>query len=229
MAVAGAVVGTDHVLVRRNLQDHAVAGVGEGFALAVVADGCGEGEGSEVGARVSAITAARAAHLALALGGPLDDVVGAVGEAVLATLAAVCRAVAGEDRAARSAFAREHLAATLWVALARGDESLLFGWGDGVLRVDDEVVVVDRGGRPEYLIAAVGAAAVPPVTERVSITGARRVAVATDGWVEADLRAVPVGLSDAGLVRWMRRRQREGAFRDDAATAELAWMDGASS
>ncbi len=224
-----ALLGGDHAVLGRNLQDHAVGAIDGNSAVAVVADGCGEGEGSEVGARITAVTAAHAARQALSASAPLEAVVEAVGEAVLRALAALCRAVAGEDRVGRAAFAREHLAATLWVAVARGDEALLFGWGDGVLRVDDRVVVIDQRGRPDYLVAAVGAASMPPVTEQVSVAGARRVAVATDGWVEADLRALPSALPQASLVRWMRRRQRDGAFRDDAAIAELAWPEPVSS
>ena len=82
-------------------------------------------------------------------------------------------------------------------------------------------MVVDRDGRPDYLVSALGAAP-PAPTEALHARGARRLAVATDGWSEADLRALPDGVGGHALLRWMRRRQRDGAFRDDAAIAEIA-------
>lgn len=201
-----------------------VDGPGRGIAVAAVADGCGEGEASELGARLSAIAATRAAAEALRGETTLEGIVSVVAQSVLVALEAVCRAAAGDDRRARASFAREHLAATLWLAIARDDGSIVFGWGDGVLAIDDRVVVVDREGRPDYLVSALGGAP-PAPTEILHASGARRLAVATDGWSEDDLRALPRGIGGHALLRWMRRRQREGAFRDDAAIAEVALED----
>lgn len=221
MAMAARLMGRDHAVLGRNLQDHAVATSAVDHAVAAVSDGCGEGEGSEVGARIASLVGCRAAEAALGAGASMDALVHAVGQAVLAALEAVVDVVAGDDPAARARFADEHLAVTLWIAATRGPEGIVFGWGDGVLRVDDRVVVVDQGGRPAYLLGAVGTGTVPEPSRIVMAPDAAVVAVATDGWREDDLREVPLGAPSSGLLRWMRLRQRNGAFRDDGAVAAL--------
>lgn len=221
-AAATCILGRDHAVLGRNLQDHAVVQLeGPARAVAVVSDGCGEGEGSELGARIGALVGGRSAMAALAAGAPMDDLARAVGAAVLAALAAVTDAVAGSDRATRAAFVAEHLAATLWIAAARGREAVVFGWGDGVVRRDGRVVVIDQGGRPDYLVRALASGDVPAPSALLAAPDADLLAVATDGWGEDDLRALPAGASSLALGRWMRLRQRDGAFRDDAAVAVL--------
>ena len=96
-----------------------------------------------------------------------------------------------------------------------------FGWGDGVVRRDERVVVIDQGGRPDYLVRALASGDVPAPSERWLARDVELLAVATDGWREEDLRALPADASSLALLRWMRCRQRDGAFLDDAAVAVL--------
>lgn len=228
---AVSLLGRDHALVGRNLQDHAVAWSGTGptgsLAALAVSDGCGEGEGSEVGARITALVACRAARVALESDEPLGSCVRIVGGEVLVALATVCAAVGGPSATDRFRFAAEHLAATLWMVVARGSAVVVFGWGDGLVRIGDRVLSVDEGGRPSYLLRALGAGGavpttVPQPTGRLDARLDAMVAVATDGWDEASLLALANSGGDAALLRWMRLRQRgRDCFRDDAAVARL--------
>ncbi len=214
-------LGRDHALLGRNRQDHAVAVAGPGFGVAVVADGCGEGEGSEVGARVSAIVASRVAAGLLSAGAPLSVLAERVGGAVLTALHDVAHAAAGDDERAVESFACEHLAATLWIAAAREDRAVVFGWGYGLLLLGDRVEVVDEAGHPRYLVRSFGATSSPAPSAHIEVEAGIDLAVATDGWDEASLREAPLRGTSPALLRWMRLRQRQGAFADDAAVSAV--------
>jgi hypothetical protein len=218
-AAAAALMGRDHLLLQRNRQDHALAVVRSRVAVAVVSDGCGEGEGSEVGARISALVAERAAVGHLLSGAPLRDAATVLAAAVLTALAAVAEAAAGTDASARARFAAEHLAATLWVALLRGAEGTVFGWGDGRLRLGDRIVAIDQDA-PSYLVRSLGRS-IPAPTHVETLDPDAAVALATDGFDEASLAALPARASAPALLRFMRLQQRGGAFADDAAVAAL--------
>ena len=88
------------------------------------------------------------------------------------------------------------------------------------MRIDERVVTLDEGGRPSYLATDLWQDAVPPCSFTARTDGARLVAVATDGFDEASLAAVPAARS-AALLRWMRVRARSFAFTDDAAIGLL--------
>lgn len=215
---AATVIGRDHALLGRNGQDHALARVVGTCGVAIVCDGCGQARGSEVGARVTAVVAARAASSALAAGAPCAAIVGVVGREVKRALRSVAATTAGDDAAA---FATEHLAATLLVAVTRGDEALIFAWGDGLFRVDGRVVAIDEGGRPRYLAGDLSSDDPPTCSHLELVRGAQCIAAATDGFDARTLEEVPVARS-AALLRWMRVRARTGAFADDGAVALLS-------
>jgi hypothetical protein len=220
-SAAATLIGRDHTLVGRNGQDHAVARAAGDWGVAVVSDGCGEARGSEIGARATAIVAARVAAAALGAGASFDEIVDRVAREVKRALRAVAGSVAGDDA---SAFATEHLAATLLATVARGDEALVFAWGDGLFRVDQRVVAIDEGGRPRYLGADLFSDDVPACSHREQVAGARCVAVGTDGFDARTLEELPITRSSA-LLRWMRVRARMGAFADDGAVAVLSLAD----
>lgn len=217
LAACASLIGRDHVLLGRNGQDHAVARAGGDWALGAVSDGCGAARGSELGARVSAIVAAREATAALGRGTTLEAVARDVEREVKRVLRAVAREVAGEDAAL---FAAVHLTATLLVAVVRRDEALVFGWGDGLVRIDGRVAVIDEGGRPRYLASDLGSERPAPYSVIERADGARSLAVATDGFDEHVLAELPFAGS-AALLRWMRIRARSGAFADDGAVASI--------
>jgi len=167
---------------------------------------------------VSAIVAARVAASALAAGAPMESIVARVGGEVMRALRGVAVEVAAEEAAA---FASCHLVATLLVALARGDEAMVFGWGDGLFRIDARVVAIDEAGRPRYLGADLFREGVPACSFAERDDHARHVAVATDGFDDRVLGDLPCASSTA-LLRWMRVRGRGGAFADDGAVGLVA-------
>lgn len=214
-AASASVLGRDHAVLRRNRQDAALSGtLGGRAAYGVVADGCGQGAGSEVGAQLSACVAAAAIERELGLGVALAGIDARVVAAVVSALADAAQHVAG--RAAREAFVRERLMATVVAFVVRDEEAVVFASGDGALLVDDELIELDHDNRPGYPAYELFGRRVDVFTRRW--LGPRRIAVATDGVDAATLRRV-AGLSGHRLSRELVLAQRGGGLADDASVA----------
>ncbi|MCC7110485.1 MAG: protein phosphatase 2C domain-containing protein [Deltaproteobacteria bacterium] len=145
----GGVAGRAHRLGRRGSQD-ACASVRCGDVVAAaVADGCSAGAHSAVGAGVGARIAAAAAARRAAAGTTWDSLPAQVLAELIAALAQLARAACVDDEDA-AAFVAEGLLATMQVAVLRGDEACVFGVGDGVVLVDERLIVIEQGDAPDY-------------------------------------------------------------------------------
>lgn len=150
--VAAAVSGRSHQRARRGSQDAfcvRTARGGRGFAVAVVCDGCSAGDASEVGAGLGARFVAADVARRVAGGASLDDeFAAAVIASLVEEIGRVARACAVDDVEAVIASC---LLFTTQVAVVTDDEFVVFGVGDGVVRVDGHDVFVKENddGAPD--------------------------------------------------------------------------------
>jgi hypothetical protein len=133
----GTVVGRDHVLSGRNNQDAFCWSSDGGTAVAVVADGCGSGRYSEVGAQVGARLLAEAlrARAACFDDEPAAVVLARVRLDVLARLRTLAAAMGGR----LSAVVSDYFLFTTLGFVATPAATVVFGIGDGVVAVNGAV------------------------------------------------------------------------------------------
>jgi hypothetical protein len=217
---SGSVLGTAHAVLRKNRQDAARSGSFAGSAFGVVSDGCGQGRGSELGALLTVGVVASSLARDLAADVPLD----ALPSRALAALVSALGDVAA--RIGDAAFASDHLLATVVAFAARADDAIVFAAGDGVVSIDGEVRVIEQDNRPAYPAYELGGRRVPLAVAQVS--GARRIAVATDGFDRAAMVALIELPLRPDMSRHLFRLQHAGAFEDDGAIAIGARIEGAS-
>ncbi|MBI1945764.1 MAG: protein phosphatase 2C domain-containing protein [Deltaproteobacteria bacterium] len=200
---AGGVAGRAHRRAGGGSQD-AFAWVTAGrVTAAAVADGCSAGAGSALGAGVGARLGAAHAARRAAAGEELAELPRSVVADVVAELARLARACALDDDGA-SRLVADALLATLHVCVVRGGEWCAFGVGDGVVLVDDELVVLDEGDAPDYPAYALFPS-LPAPRVRVHHCGAvrRGIVLGTDGCKELLARqheTLPNGTAVGGLA-----------------------------
>ena len=228
---AASLVGREHVRRNRNNQD-AVAIETKGDRLvAVVADGCGEGSRSEVGAALGARFLAgwllRSDHASSAAWTE------AAADALTEYLRGVARGSWGPER--ERAFVAEHLLFTFLAAVVTPERWLVFGSGDGVVRANESTRAIDSGpdNAPEYLAYRLVGRAVRPVVHAEGATEAlRQLVIGTDG-------VAPLLDGDDAIARLTRDvlasgnptllqrgfvvlRDRERRIQDDATAVVIA-------
>jgi hypothetical protein len=202
------VIGRTHAALRRNRQDALASGKGEWGAFGVVSDGCGSGLGSELGALLTAATAASFIQKKLEEGDAPDVALRSAWDGVIAALRGV-RAMAVRTADEASAFEHGHLLATLLAFAVTPTRAAVIVAGDGFVRVDGDALFTELADAPAY--PAFGGA---PILH--AFDAPRSIAIATDGFDDASLQAISA-IGAADLTRHMFVRQRAGAFVDDAA------------
>ena len=148
---AGAsVTGRDHVLLGRNNQD-AVASWRDSIGIvAVVADGCGSGRSSEIGAGLGARLVMEALRSALPSFDrqPTEAVLADVRRFVLCHLRRLATGLGG----AESGAVAESLLFTVLSVAVTAETSVIFGLGDGVFSVNGRTTVLTSDDNaPAYL------------------------------------------------------------------------------
>lgn len=186
-AAAGSVPGRAHVIAGRPSQDAFVLRADPAAIVAVVADGCGGAERSEIGAWIGAH--ALAAEVGRAIGGELDDPAFWEGaqSSVLATLRSTAAAMGGDLRE----IVRQFFLFTVVGAVVAGDRAAVFSMGDGVVALNGEVSCLGPfpGNAPPYLGHALlgegqGAGARLVVHRTLPAREVESIVVATDGAAE---------------------------------------------
>lgn len=158
---SASIIGSHHRNVNKNNQDAAVVIEKNEIAVGVVADGCGSGAHSEIGARLGALFAANflvekvnAETPLLAKGGEtsFESVLEQLRVALLAYLEKIC--VAPNEK---KEFVFSHLLFTLVgfvitpACAGRPERVYVFRAGDGVVIVNGEKIVFDENNMPRYL------------------------------------------------------------------------------
>lgn len=202
-------LGRTHAALRRNCQDALTSGQGEWGAFGVVSDGCGSAAHSEVGATLTAAVAGNVLRASLRRGARPTEAIRAAHASVVECLQRLAISCATSIWEA-DAFNREHLLSTLVAFAMTAEETAIAMIGDGIVRVDDAEVARKHDDAPGYVSMGGGGEVFR------TITGARVVAIATDGFDPASFAEVGA-IQTPDLTRHMRVRQRDGAFADDAS------------
>lgn len=212
------VLGLGHQLRGTNAQDAFALGEAPGV-VAVVCDGCGSTPRAEVGAALLANVVRRAALDGLGARVPAADVAAGLGFAATEALAVITRAVAGDRSGeAADAFVRDHLLATVIAIVDDGATLAIAAWGDGLVAIDDEVIVLGGGDAPTYLAYSLLDGSVAPDATwswHGPSAAVQRAAIATDG-VGADWIGGAFGHRGRGLARWLNVQARTRRLIDDA-------------
>lgn len=155
---SGSIVGTDHrqMFVWKNNQDALAIRCEGDIIVAVVADGCGEGAYSELGARLAAhLTAHRLMQLAHS--GALEEGLGNAEdtfERLRASLILSLLPLAEEMRCdSRTEAVTNHFLFTLLAFVITPSMTYVVGIGDGVYAINGEVSCIGpfEGNEPPYL------------------------------------------------------------------------------
>src|SRR5687768_7696600 len=146
----GSVAGRDHVLLGRNNQDAFCWSATEHGVVAVVADGCGSGRLSEVGAQIGARLAAESLRALLPR---LDDgEPRLVLERVRLDVLAQLRVLAGAMGGSLSGTVSEYFLFTILGFAFTARRTIVFGIGDGCLAVNGERrLLTATDNAPAYL------------------------------------------------------------------------------
>lgn len=202
------VIGSGHRRQGRGGQD-AWAGLalkGTPGSVVAVADGCSAGKANEIGAGVGARAAVVATARRIARGVGLEDLPEVVIADVVEEVGRLARALALDvDEATRSI--EESLLFTLHVGVVLEGRCVAFGVGDGVVCVDERVIVVDQGAAPDYpAYALFSGLAAPRLLTHYAGPAPRALALCTDGARELAARAHEVvgdGMPVGGVARLM--------------------------
>lgn len=179
----GSVTGRTHALAGRCNQDAYALHAEEDRVAAVVADGCGSGAHSEVGAQLGARIAAAALSRRLAEGARPEDpgLWGGLRDEVIAALLPAARAAG--DRL--SVTVGEMMLFTLVGIAISGAGGVVFAAGDGIAAVDGEIHRIGPfpGDAPPYLGYGLCDAGAPglSVIRAFAAEEARVILAGTDG------------------------------------------------
>jgi hypothetical protein len=227
---AGSVSGRTHALSGRPNQDALVVRASASSLVAVVADGCGSAEHSEVGAWIGASTLA--AELGRATSPELDDTGfwDRVQSSTLSALRNTATSMGGnlEDTV------RRFFLFTVVGAVIAGDRAAVFSLGDGLIAVNGQVTHLGPfpGNAPPYVGYALFDDHRTPdsrlvIHHRIPAGDIESILVATDGateWNEAANRPLPGTHETTGPLSQLWQDDR---FFDhpDALRRKLARMN----
>lgn len=229
------VVGRDHLFSRRNNQDAYAQAVfkyefGE-YAVGVVADGCGQGRSSEVGARLGVKFILSEIARLFKSGLSNKDIPKTLFPKIIGFLEGVIEPYKFESEE-KAAFIMDHLLFTINGFISGPDETVVFSYGDGLVILNQDIDLRDQRGQPDYiayhLVSSAFGLSLPTTFDLYTIETQRlqKLAIATDGWVpELDLILEgsiwnfqhPIGLQRKMNV-WSEREKR---FKDDATIITL--------
>lgn len=248
-AAAASVIGKMHRRRGRGGQDGHSTATGDGWAVAVVADGVSASTGSEIGARLAARWVAAAAARELSAGkdvATLADISRWI-DALTHRLAALAGDLSWPGESTVYAIA-DYFLFTLQVAVVDRERYCVAGVGDGLVGVDGRYVVLEPNASagptcPMYARVSSDDLSGPiDTTVRLHIEGARgdfsRLVVATDGCLDFVERDAHGTAPLDALVRdpdaiWRPARlqaqlehlcARNGWPQDDASVAVIGVM-----
>jgi hypothetical protein len=230
---AGSVPGRTHALSGRPNQDAVVVRQSSASIVAVVADGCGSAERSEVGAWLGAHTLA--SELGRATGPLLDDA--SFWESVESRTLAALRSTAAAMGGDLESVVRSFFLFTLVGAVIAGDRAAVFSLGDGLVAINGQVTHLGPfpDNAPPYLgYALFDERRAPQLRLVIHRTMPARdiesILVASDGaaeWSGAAERALPGTRELTGPLSQLWQDDRFFAH-PDALRRKLARMNRAS-
>jgi len=225
----GTVAGRTHALAGRASQDAYALREERGHLVAVVADGCGSGEQSEVGAVFGANVVVTSVLRALDEGESLGDerTWGLVRARSVEAIRTAARAMGGDlEEVVRRCF----LFTVVGLAIA-GDRAAVFAAGDGLVAVNGEVIRLGPfpGNAPPYLGHALlsgnpGAQSDIVVVRSLPSAEVESVLLATDGadeWPDLEKKRIPGTSELVGPLRGLWEDDR--SFENPDALRRKLW------
>lgn len=223
MIRGASVIGREHVRLGRNNQDAWACAEHHGARTIVVADGCSSEPSSEVGAQLASRWLARwvAEH---SIGRALEAQLAI--DATRAMTAWLYR-LAGSFEGDVPGSIQQYLLFTVLCATSFGGRTLVFGIGDGVVQVDERLMLLDSGpeNTPSYMAYRLTGATVPQ--PQIHFVGkARRVTLMTDGLEPVAHRVsgllADLGANPRGLQRRLNVFSEAERLSDDATIATFS-------
>ena len=141
---SGTIQGASHRKLDYNNQDAVLIVEYENLTIGIVADGCGSGSNSEVGAQLAVKKLAKIINEKIKLNS--DWKVDLKEE-----MQSYSKKIAELHDDDISQFVRNFLLYTLIGFVKNGDKITLFSYGDGVIVIDDEIQIIDQNNKPKYL------------------------------------------------------------------------------
>lgn len=149
--------GHYHLYKGANCQDAAEFFVADDIICGIGCDGCGEGDYSEVGARMLCVHALSEAARLHQMGFPAERIVdnlffGLVRyiEQQIFYLSSIMGASPSPDQIAH--YVKHHWLATIMGFIIQEDkDGVIFSCGDGIYGLDDQEIIIDQGNKPTYI------------------------------------------------------------------------------
>ena len=202
----GSVRGREHERLGLNSQDAFAAAAGEEYLIGIVADGCGSGEHSEVGAKLGAqiVLAALQTELSKHPGRPARELLDEVEKICLRRIGVVSRLLAGDLHAVLGSY----FLFTVLGFVVTPRRSFVFAQGDGVWSVNGETAVLDYQNQPPYLAYGLARDRIPEELRRE--LGFKLLAEVNSGELDSLLVATD---GFAGLLQPLEDDERAEAAR----------------
>jgi hypothetical protein len=222
---AGSVTGREHLRLHRNNQDGLAVRRQPHRLVAALADGCSSGRSNEVGARLATGFVAAQVPRLLDADPSFPHLLEQLSNDLFMYLEQILSGLGGG-----ATVVQEHLLFTLLVAVLEPERTLLFGLGDGIYAVDDEVRAIGPypGNAPPYFAyrlvdsAQLEGAPVEPLQILHEGGPAQRVVLASDGLTALateELLALPCSRNPSLLQKRLNVWERR--FSDDASAIVL--------
>jgi len=240
----GRILGRDHARWGKNCQDGGafkrIFAFGEEYLIGAVADGCGQGEYSEVAAIMTTIFTVNQIEHLLRFETPIALIPTVLYPSVLGFFETIRKQIPFKSPQEIINFIQNHLLATLIAFVIGEKEGVIFHAGDGFVVINDEVWHLEYENRSPYLgyhlvprsIIQGDFSELPRTFEILPVETAqlKKLAVATDGFSEELLKrmwqeAKPVPLGIQLWMQWINGSRNPepdgGLFYDDATVIAL--------
>jgi hypothetical protein len=223
------IIGRDHILRQANNQDAFACSqemIGqENYIFAAVADGCGEGKDSEVGAKLVSQFVVGEIPLLLKMGVSLKQIPQALFPRLVGFLGSLSGQFYFPDLERRTEFVGNLLLTTVLGLVMNNRFGLVFIAGDGIVILDDRILVLDQENKPTYLGYHLierkflqGEDQIPKEFKILEVNAQRfkHLAICSDGF-ELELASEIWGFDHPrGLQRQFNLWSRKRHFQDDA-------------
>jgi len=236
----GKKIGREHARWGKNCQDgyafKKTTILGQDYLIGAVADGCGQGENSEVAGIMSSIFVVNQVQHLLRYQMPIIQIPAALYPSVVGFLEAIRKQIPFKDSQEIVGFIQNYLLATILGFVIGEDKGVVFHAGDGLIAINEEILAIEYDNVSPYLgyhlvpqSALQGGTLELPRTFAVQfldVATLDKLAIASDGFSKSLLRrmwheAEPVSLGIQLWMNWINGPRNPspetGLFYDDAA------------
>ena len=185
--------GHTHRTLGYNNQDAYFVDSNETRHICIVADGCGSGSNSEVGAQLAVRFVAK--YISDALEKGINWQAG-----LKTALLRQAQQLAQQHANNTKSFVRDYLLFTIVGCVSDAEQITLFWSGDGVLGVNDAIEIIDQNNRPKYINNELKGARASEFEFRQLPLEGQRLLIATDGFEDVMAGVNSGEISEYGSV-----------------------------